>query len=102
MRAEDIALRSEMRQMLNEAGFNRETIKEMVRESLNDIVRNQVNQVLMERREKDLSGAVSDYIESKLYAQVKRCTEDVIREKIRRMEFKMNIDVDINRENEDK
>lgn len=73
----------------------------MVRDSLNDIVRNQVNQVLMERREKDLSGAVSDYIESKLYAQVRRCTEDVIREKIRQMEFKMNIDVDINRESEE-
>ena len=33
MRVEEMALRSEIRQMLNEAGLNRETIKQMVKET---------------------------------------------------------------------
>lgn len=51
MKVEEMALRSEIRQMLNEAGFTRETIKQLVKESIDEVVKNQVNQVLMERKE---------------------------------------------------
>ena len=83
MRVEEMTLRSEIRQMLNEAGFNRETIKQLVKDSIDAIVKNQVNQVLMEREEKDLAEVVSDYIDSLLYSQ--------IREKLRWMNFNVNV-----------
>jgi type III secretory pathway lipoprotein EscJ len=93
MRVEEMALRSEIRQMLNEAGFNRETIKQLIKDSIDDIVKNQVNQVLMERTEKDLNKVVSEYIDSRLYTQIRNTSESVIRDKLKWMKFDVNINV---------
>ena len=100
MRVEEMALRSEIRQMLNEAGFNRETIKDMIKNSIDDIVKNQVNQVLMERKEKDLREVVSDYIEHRIRKQIMDVSEDVIRDKLRWMKFNVNVNV-CNKDSED-
>ena len=94
MRVEEMALRSEIRQILNEAGINRETLKDMVKESINDIVKNQVNQVLMERRDEDLSEAVSNYLDSNMRAIVKNCAESTIKDKLRRMDFHVDVRVE--------
>lgn len=102
MKVEEMALRSEIRQMLNEAGFNRETIKQLVKESIDDVVKNQVNQVLMERKEKDLSEVVSDYLDSRLYGQIRNTSESVIRDKLRWMKFDVNVNVHNEAESEDK
>lgn len=101
MKVEEMALRSEIRQMLNEAGFNRETIKDLVKDSIDDIVKNQVNQVLMERKEKDLNEVVSDYIQDRLYKEIRSVSESVIRDKLRWMKFDVNVNIH-NEENEDK
>ena len=93
MRVEEMALRSEIRQMLNEADFNRETIKQLIKDSIDDIVKNQVNQVLMERTEKDLSKVVSEYIDSRLYTQIRNTSESVIRDKLKWMKFDVNVNV---------
>lgn len=93
MRIEEIALRQEIRQMLNEAGVNKETLKEMVKESINDIVKNQVNQVLMERRDEDLSESVSRYLDSNMSVIIRRCTESTIKDKLRFMNFSVNVNV---------
>lgn len=93
MRVEEIALRSEIRQMLNEAGINRDTLKEMVKESINDIVKNQVNQVLMERRDEDLSEAVSRYLDSNMRTIVRNSAESEIKNKLRWMNFSVNVQV---------
>ena len=93
MRVEEIALRSEIRQMLNEAGFNRDTIKQLVKEAIDDIVKNQVNQVLMERKEQNLEEVVSGYLDSKLRSLVRNCAESVIKEKLRWMDFSVNVEV---------
>ena len=100
MKVEEMALRSEIRQMLNEAGFNRDAIKQLVKESIDDIVENQVNQVLMERKEKDLGKVVEEYIDSRLYRQIQNCTVDVIRDKLRWMNFKVNVQIDNEAESE--
>lgn len=98
MRVEEIALRSEIRQMLNEAGFNRETIKQLVKESIDDVVKNQVNQVLMEKKDQDLSDVVSDYLKDSMYRQineqVKRSTESIIKDKLRWLNFSVNVQTD--------
>lgn len=101
MRVEEMALRSEIRQMLNEAGFNRETIKQMVKESIDDIVKSQVNQVLMERKDKDLSEVVSDYLDSRMYTLIRNNTENAIREKLRWMNFNVNVNVQYKEDRED-
>lgn len=88
-----MALRSEIRQMLNEAGFNRETIKQLIKDSIDDIVKNQVNQVLMERTEKDLNKVVSEYINNRLYTQIRNTSESVIRDKLKWMKFDVNVNV---------
>ena len=93
MRVEEIVLRSEIRQMLNEAGINRETLKEMVKESINDIVKNQVNQVLMERRDEDLSETVSRYLDSNMRTIVRNSAESEIKNKLRCMNFSVNVNV---------
>jgi type III secretory pathway lipoprotein EscJ len=94
MKVEEMALRSEIRQMLNEVGFTRETIKQLVKDSIDDIVRNQVNQVLMERKEKDLAEVVSEYIDVRLYKNISNCTERVIRDKLRWLDFKVTVQLE--------
>lgn len=42
MRVEEIALRQEIRQMLNEAGINRETLREMTQNAIKEEVDKQV------------------------------------------------------------
>lgn len=94
MKAEEMALRSEIRQMLNEAGFNRNTIKSMVKDSIDDIVKNQVNQVLMEREERDLETVVSDYLDRSLHREIMHGTESIIKDKLRWMDFNVNVNIE--------
>ena len=100
MRVEEMALRSEIRQMLNEAGFNRETIKQLVKESIDEVVKNQVNQVLMERKEKDLSEVVSNYLDNRMYRLIQNSTESVIKDKLRWLGFSLNVQVSNKAESE--
>lgn len=93
MKFEEIAVRSEIRQMLNEVGINREILREMVRESITEIVKNQVNQVLMERRDEDLSKTVSDYLDKNMNKLIRECSESVIKERLRWMNFTVNVNV---------
>lgn len=101
MKVEEIALRSEIRQMLNEAGFTRETIKQLVKESIDEVVKNQVNQVLMERKEKDLSEVVADYLDGRMYRLIQNSTESVIKDKLRWLDFAVNIQVNNKAEGEE-
>lgn len=93
MTVQEMALRNEVRQMLNEAGFSRETIKQLVKESIDDIVKNQVNQVLMERKEEDLATVVEDYLKSRLYPIVEDTTSRAIKDKLRWMNFTVTVDM---------
>ena len=93
MRVEEMALRSEIRQMLNEAGFTRETLKQMVKDTIEDVVENQVNQVLMEKRDEDLSETVSNYLNGQMHSLIRRSAEEVIRDKFRWLKFNINVNV---------
>lgn len=91
MKVEEMALRSEIRQMLNEAGFNRETLKQLVKESIDEVIKNQVNKVLMERNEKDLSKVVSDYLDSRMHRIIQDNVRLEIKEKLKWMNFSVNV-----------
>ena len=60
MRVEEIAIRQETRQMLNEAGINQNTLKDMVKEILNEKLDKAIYQAL---HEKDVDGAIGNKIE---------------------------------------
>ena len=94
MRAEEMMFRSEVRQMLNEAGINRETVKQMVKEAIDDVVKAQVNQVLMERKEADLAEVVEEYLDSRMWGIVRGATEEVVKNKMRWLNFSVNVNVE--------
>lgn len=94
MKAEEMMFRSEVRQMLNEAGINRETVKQMVKETLDDIVKAQVNQVLMERKEANLAEVVEEYLDSRMWSIVRGATEEVVKNKMRWLNFSVNVNVE--------
>ena len=94
MKAEEMMFRSEVRQMLNEAGINRETVKQMVKEAIDDVVKAQVNQVLMERKEADLAEVVEEYLDSRMWGIVRGATEEVVKNKMRWLNFSVNVNVE--------
>ncbi len=94
MTVQEMAVRSEVRQMLNEAGINRDTLKDMVKESINDIVKSSVNQVLQEKRDTDLSESVSKYLDSNMRTIIRNCAESTIKDKLRFMNFSVDVNVE--------
>lgn len=77
MRVEEIALRSEIRQMLNEAGFNRNTLKDLVKEVLKEELNRAIGQAIAETN-CDIAG----YTKKNIDSVINKTTEKVVREKI--------------------
>ena len=92
MKAEEIMIRSEIRQMLNEAGLNRDTLKGYVEEAVKEIVTKQVNQVL------DRMGGLDRLVNSAVYrrtnAEIDYEVKKIIEDKL--SDTKFNIKVDVN------
>ena len=93
MRVEEIALRSEIRQMLNEAGYNKETLKSLVKEVLHEEINKATRQAVNESN-------FEDYIKSIAKSVVSKTTENYLRETITRQIVgdwfhKMEVSVDI-------
>ena len=75
MRVEEIALRSEIRQMLNEAGFNKNTLKDEVKSVLREEIEKAVKQAV---NETDFDG----YVKSTAKSIVKDTTKNYLKEAI--------------------
>lgn len=75
MRVEEICLRQEIRQMLNEAGINKNTLKEMVKDVLKEEVEKACTQGI---NESDFEG----YIRKKMDDELGQLTRKIIRESI--------------------
>ena len=71
MRVEEIALRQEIRQMLNEAGFNKNTLKDLVKA----VIEEESKKII---KQSDVIGYTKMNIDSIL----NKTTEKVVREKI--------------------
>lgn len=96
MKVEEIALRSEIRQMLNEAGFNRNSLKDLVKEVLKEELNKAIKQAIAET-----NCDVMEYIKKNVDSIINKATEKVVREKItdtvvgnyfRRMRVDVSID----------
>ena len=81
MRVEEIALRQEIRQMMNEAGLNKNTIREMAQKLLEEEVKKQVKTAFAQNNIErivtrniskwDLREGVRDYVKSDIKVSVK-------------------------------
>ena len=91
MRAEEIMIRSEIRQMLNEAGLNRDTLRGYVEEAVKEIVTKQVNQEL--DRIGGLNLLVNSAVHSRANATIDSEVRKVMAEKLRGIKFDVHIDV---------
>lgn len=96
MKVEEMALRSEIRQMLNEAGFNKNTLKGLVKEVLEEELRKAIKQAVGETNY-DIVG----YTKANIDSIINKITEKVVKEKItdtvvgnyfRRMKVDVKID----------
>ena len=77
MRVEEMALRSEIRQMLNEAGFNKNTLKDLVKEVLQEELQKAIKQAI-EETNCDVMG----YTKKNIDSLINNTTEKVVRDKI--------------------
>lgn len=77
MKVEEMALRSEIRQMLNEAGFNKNTLKDIVKEVLREELNKAIKQAVAETN-CDIVGYTKNNIDS----IINKTTERVVKEKI--------------------
>jgi len=77
MRVEEMALRSEIRQILNEAGFNKNTLKELVKEVLRETLDKAIKQAIAET-----NCDIAEYTKKNIDSVINKATEKVVREKI--------------------
>lgn len=92
MKVEEIAIRQEIRQMLNEAGINRNTLKDMVKEVLQEEVEKACRQAV---NETDVDTAIARKINDNFGKIVIEATKDEIRGRVNGIFNRMTISVDI-------
>lgn len=92
MRVEEIAVRQEVRQMLNEAGINKNTLKDMVKEVLQEEVSKACKQAF---NESDVDGAIARKINDSFEKIIREATRNEIRERVHGIFNRMTISVDI-------
>lgn len=96
MRVEEMALRSEIRQMLNEAGFNKNTLKDLVKEVLQEELNKAIKQAVAESN-CDIVGYTKKNIDSIINKTTERVVKEKITDTIVGKYFKrMTVDVNIN------
>lgn len=92
MRVEDIVIRQEVRQMLNEAGINKSTLKDMVKEVLQEEVSKACKQAV---NESNADSVIARKINDNFGKIVREATRDEIRERVRGIFDRMTISIDI-------
>lgn len=96
MRVEEMALRSEIRQMLNEAGFNKNTLKDLVKEVLKEELNKAIKQAVAETNY-DILGYTKNHIDSVINKTTERVIKEKITDAVMGNYFKrMEVDVKIN------
>ena len=92
MRIEEIVVRQEVRQMLNEAGINKNTLKDMVKEVIHEEVRKAINQKMDEvLKEYDFPRKIEAIVNKKIRQNVEEAVYDRVFSVARKMEISVNI-----------
>ena len=93
MRVEEMALRSEIRQMLNEAGFNKGSLKTLVKEVLDEEIKKAIKQGL---NETNIDGYVTSAAKGMIKDSINNYLQDVIsRQVIGDWFHKLKVSVDV-------
>lgn len=92
MTAEQIIMRQEIRQMLNEAGINKNTLKDMVKEVLGEEINKAVRQALNER---DFESETRKRVDSNFDKIIRDIIKESVADRTRSVFNRMTISVDI-------
>ena len=92
MTAEQIIMRQEIRQMLNEAGINKNTLKDMVKEVLGEEINKAVRQALNER---DFESETRKRVDSNFDKIIRDIIKESVVDRTRSVFNRMTISVDI-------
>ena len=92
MTAEQIALRQEVRQLLNEAGINRNTLQDIVREVIEEELAKAVRQVMQEM---NLTGVINQATNGNIQKVVREEIKTAIDRRVNGYFNKINVNVDI-------
>lgn len=91
MKATEMMIRSEIRQMLNEAGLNRDSIRLIVQDAIYDIINKQVKYVLDQRPEKEIDKVVEKFMNSNMNSVLRKEVESVVKHKLQWMNFNVSV-----------
>ena len=92
MTVEQIAIRQEIRQMLNEAGINKNSMKELVRDVISEEMTKAVKQVM---HEMDIDTIIRNKTTGSLQDAVRKELREAIDQRVRGVFNRMMITVDI-------
>ena len=91
MKAEEIMIRSEIRQMLNEAGLNRESLREIVQNAINDIVEKKIDEAV--RNYGGLDSGITRRVDERLDYTIKDEIREAIRDRIKYIGLRVIVDI---------
>lgn len=92
MTVEQIAIRQEIRQMLNEAGINKNTMKEMVREVIDEELIKAIKQVMGEMDVEDRICNLANYnLEEKIRKELRASIDARVNSVFGRMKISIDI-----------
>lgn len=94
MKPTDMLIRAEIRQMLNEAGLNREGLDQLIRQTLREFIEQRVDQVLKQGDLRSMEIAVNRVADRKLENIIREYTRQIIADKLLRMKFDLNVTID--------
>ena len=92
MTVEQIALRQEVRQLLNEAGINKNTLKDIVKDVIEEELTKAVKQVMQEM---NLIGAINQATSGNIQKLVREELRTAINTRVNGYFNKINVNVDI-------
>lgn len=94
MTIEQIVMRQEIRQMLNEAGINKNTLKQMTKEVLNEEIEKACQQAIAEFNvEKYAKAQLQDSADRVLKNCLTDEVREIMREKLQRIAMRISVDL---------
>ena len=94
MKPMDMLIRSEIRQMLNEAGLHREGLELLIKDTIREIIEQRVDQVFKQENLESMENAVTKAVNRKLDHFIQDYTKQIITDKLRWMKFDVNVTTD--------
>ena len=91
MKPMDMLIRSEIRQMLNEAGLHREGLELLIKDAIREIIEQRVDQVFKQGNLESMENAVTKAVNRKLDHFIQDYTKQIITDKLRWMKFDVNV-----------